>query len=105
MRFTETLSPNVGWFSNAAPLGCQPVRPSSKSQFSGASPRSSGSGNCASHFGPDSTWMTKDFVLLFPELSVATHVTTFEPRGKKDPDGGVQTTVGFGSTASVAVTP
>src|SRR5688572_4682622 len=40
----------------------------------------------------------------FPEASVAVQVTSVVPRGKKLPEGGMQTTVGHGSVASLAVT-
>ena len=39
---------------------------------------------------------------LLPEASVAVQVTTVAPREKTEPDAGEQTTVGEGSTASVA---
>src|SRR5829696_1472364 len=32
-RAATTLSPSVGWFVNASPVGVHPVRPSSKSQL------------------------------------------------------------------------
>ena len=42
--------------------------------------------------------------LAFPELWVARQCTVVSPIGKTLPVAGVQTTIGFGSASSVAVT-
>ena len=39
---------------------------------------------------------------VFPDESVAVHVTIVVPGGNIDPDGGVHTTVGAGGQLSVA---
>lgn len=43
-----------------------------------------------------------EHVAVFPEESVAVHVTDVVPAGNTDPDGGTHTTVGAGGQLSVA---
>jgi hypothetical protein len=49
------------------------------------------------------TFTGNEHVAVFPELSVAVHVTIVVPGGNIDPDGGLHTTVGAGGQLSVAV--
>ena len=44
-------------------------------------------------------------VAMFPDESVAVHVTAVVPIGNIDPDGGVHTTEGAGAQLSVAIGP
>src|SRR5690606_18404433 len=50
------------------------------------------------------TVTSKMQVASFPDASVAAHLTIVVPMGKSEPEGGSQTIVGLGSTASVALT-
>lgn len=45
---------------------------------------------------PEITVTLNEQVLVFPEASVAVHVTDVIPIGKKEPDAGVQKIVGLG---------
>src|SRR5215468_4676804 len=103
MRCTVTLSPKVGCGAKASPEGVQPERPYSKSQLSGRV-AFSGSGTLTSQAGPRLTITAKLLLEMFPAWSPAVQLTTFVPMGKNEPEGGVHTTVGHGSTLSLAVT-
>ena len=48
------------------------------------------------------TFIGKEHVAVFPDESVAVHVTVVVPGGNTDPDGGLHTTVGAGPQLSVA---
>jgi hypothetical protein len=44
-----------------------------------------------------------EHIAVFPDESVAVHVTVVVPAGNTEPDGGLHTTVGAGPQLSVAI--
>jgi hypothetical protein len=44
-----------------------------------------------------------EHVAVFPDESVAVHVTAVVPTGRTEPEGGLHTTVGAGPQLSVAI--
>jgi hypothetical protein len=50
------------------------------------------------------TLTVNEFVLAFPALSTAVHLTVLAPTGKRLPEAGMHVSAGFGSQASEAVT-